>query len=133
MVNVLFAVASLVGLIIIAAIIISLMEFRKEARVLNESLLRIESSLSPAIKSFTEATEEIKEFMQEANRITHDIKAVTGAGRDLAEEIEKVTRLISSTTLRTRASVEGLKAGFLVAAKVLKAKFLKKEASENEL
>lgn len=133
MINVLFAVASLVGVVIVAAIIISLIEFRREVRVLNESLQRIESSLAPAIQSFTEATEEIKGLVQAANRITDDIRAVTGAGRGLAAEIDKITRLLSSTTLRTRASVEGLKAGFLVAAKVLKAKFLKKEASEDEL
>ncbi len=133
MLNVLFAVASLVGLVIIAALILGFLELRKEVRVLNESLLRIEASLTPAIKNFSEAAQEIKELMEGANRITDDIKTVTSAGRGLASEIEKITHLLSSTTLRTRASVAGLKAGLWVAVNVLKAKFLKKEASENEL
>ncbi len=133
MLNVLFAVASLVGLVTISAIILSFMEFRKEIRVLNESLRTIEASLSPAIKHFSEAAEEITELIKGVNQIKDDIQTVTGAGRELASEIDKISHLLSSTTLKTRASVEGLKAGLWVAAKVLKANFLKKEAPENEL
>ncbi len=133
MLNVLFAVASLVGLVIIAAIIISLLEFRKQIRILNESLLRIETSLAPAITSFAAASEEIREFVEGANSIKDDVKAVTGAGRELAFQIGKISDMLSLTSLKARASAEGLKVGIGVAARILKANFLKKEASEHEL
>lgn len=133
MLNVLFAVASLVGLVIIAVIIMSFLELRREVRILNESLLRIETSLSPAVQSVSDTARDIKDLIEGANRITDDVKTLTGAGRELAFEVGKVTHFLSTTNLKARASVEGLKAGLWVAAKVLKANFLKKEASENEL
>ena len=133
MLNVLLTVASVLGLVIIFSIIASLLELRKEVRILNGTLQRIEASLSPVIKNVAETAEKILELTESANQITDDVKTVTGAGRALASEIEKITHLLGAATLKTRASAEGLKAGLWVAVKVLKSKFLKKEASENEL
>ena len=131
MLDVLLAVTSLLVLIISAAIIYSLIEFRREVRVLNESLLRVEHILFPTIEKISGTIESVKEIAGKVNSIADDVKQVSGAGRGLAREIGKITETVSTTRLRAKASAEGLKAGVWVALKVLRSNLLKKGGSDN--
>ncbi len=131
MIDVLIAVTSLLVLVISVAIVLSLIEFRREVRILNQSLQRLENTLFPAIQEVSETIMGVKGIVEKVNGIADDVRQVSGAGQDLAKEIDKITHTLSSTTLKARASVEGFKAGIWAALKFLKANFLKKGGSDN--
>lgn len=131
MLDVLLAVTSLLVLVISAAVIYSLIEFRREVRVLNESLLRMENMLSPTIERISGTVEGVKGIVDRVNSITEDVKMVSSAGRGLAGEINRITGTVSATRLKVRASAEGIKAGVWVALKVLGSNLIKKGGSDN--
>ncbi|MDA8086297.1 MAG: hypothetical protein M0Z75_06300 [Nitrospiraceae bacterium] len=131
MIDVLLGATSVLVVIISVAIVFSLIEFRREVRILNQSLQRLENTLFPTIEKVSGAIEGAKEIVEKINSIAGDVKQVSGAGRDLAREIDKVTHAISSTTLRVRASAEGFKAGIWAALKFIKSEFSRKGGSDN--
>ncbi len=133
MITIFLVVVSVLFLAVALAIILSIMEFRREVRILNESLLRVENIILPSVEKAAGTIEGIKRAVEKANDIADDVKKVSGAVRNLADEVEKITYALSVTSLRARAGAEGLKAGIWAALKFLKANFfVRKGGSDNE-
>ncbi|MDA8388105.1 MAG: hypothetical protein M0Z58_05505 [Nitrospiraceae bacterium] len=133
MITVLVVLASFLLLVMSAAIVFSIIEFRREVRVLNESLMRVENIILPSVEKAAGTIDGVKQTVEKVNSIAGDVKKISGAVRNLAGEIEKITYALSVTTLRARASAEGFKAGTWAALKFLKANFfLRKGGSDNE-
>lgn len=133
LITVVLIVASVFFVAMALAIIFVIIELRREVRVLNASLKRVESIVLPSVEKAAGTIEGVKLVIEKANSIADDVKSISGAVRGLANEVEKITYALSVTSLRARASAEGLKAGAWAALKFLKANFfLRKGGSGNE-
>ena len=116
----LITVAFIIGVIIFIYV---MMELRKTIRALKELVNTTENSLKPTVVELQETLKSVRNVAENATAITTDIKVLSGALKDVGENVKRVSRdikhmvdfvdgITSSAAVEASSLKAGAKAGF---------------------
>lgn len=116
----LITVAFIIGVIIFIYVMLDL---RKTIRALKELVNTTENSLKPTVAELQETLKSVRNVAENATAITTDIKVLSGALKDVGENVKRVSRdikhmvdfvdgITSSAAVEASSLKAGAKAGF---------------------
>jgi len=116
----LITVAFIIGVIIFIYV---MLDFRKTIRALKELVNTTENSLKPTVAELQETLKSVRNVAENATAITTDIKVLSGALKDVGENVKRVSRdikhmvdfvdgITSSAAVEASSLKAGAKAGF---------------------
>jgi len=116
----LITVAFIIGVIIFTYVMLDL---RKTIRALKELVNTTENSLKPTVAELQETLKSVRNVAENATAITTDIKVLSGALKDVGENVKRVSRdikhmvdfvdgITSSAAVEASSLKAGAKAGF---------------------
>ena len=114
-----------IGLIVIAVVATAvfliglIMELRKTARSINEFLKTTEESFKPTLEELQLTLKSLRNVSDNLNDATDDIKAFSGAVRDVGQNVKHISNIIEDVTSSTAIKASGLKVGISTALGVL--------------
>ena len=110
----LITVAFIIGVIIFTYVMLDL---RKTIRALKELVNTTENSLKPTVAELQETLKSVRNVAENATAITTDIKVLSGALKDVGENVKRVSRDIKHMV----DFVDGITSSAAVEASILKA------------
>ena len=116
----------------LGTLVLVFLELRKMIRKFDNFMEKTESAVLPTMEELQGTLRNVRSISGEVNGMTQDIRKVTTAVGLVSEEIEDLADTLKDVTLKTRASIEGIKAGFSTAVGVLKSGLFRKGDSSHD-
>jgi uncharacterized protein YoxC len=121
--NLFFGLITVAFIIAVIIFMYVMMELRKTIRALKELVNTTENSLKPTVVELQETLKSVRNVAENATAITTDIKVLSGALKDVGENVKRVSRdikhmvdfvdgITSSAAVEASSLKAGAKAGF---------------------
>jgi len=115
----------LVAVVVTAGFLISLIiELKKTARSLRESLKAREESIKTTLEELQQTLKSLRDVSDDIKDVTDDVKTFTDAIKDVGLNVKHISNLVEDVSSSALIKVSGFKVGLRTALGVLSSNFL---------